>query len=132
MQRDNRYKFMIRIAGAILIILLSIIYRKFNPLDSSLFPKCPFLMLTGLKCPGCGSQRALHYLLNFQIVEAFKVNAFMVVSLPFLLLLTFLSLTYHRSSRLLKWRDRLYGKRSIYIILAIIINFWIFRNILSF
>ncbi len=28
--------------------------------EEILAPKCPLLMATGLKCPGCGSQRMLH------------------------------------------------------------------------
>lgn len=128
----NRYRVALWIAAAILIVLLLILYQKVNPSDSSLFPKCPFLVLTGLKCPGCGSQRAIHYLLNLQIVEAFKMNALMVISIPFIIALTILSLTFHRSRELLKWRDRLYSQRSISIILIVVVNFWIFRNILSF
>ena len=132
MRTYNRHKTITWIAVAFLIILLSVLYRCFNPLDYSFFPKCPFLTLTGLKCPGCGSQRAIHHLLNFQIVEAFKVNALLVISFPFLIILMILNLGYQRSSQLLMWRNHLYSKHSIFVILVIIINFWVFRNILSF
>jgi hypothetical protein len=43
---------------------------------------CPFRALTGLLCPGCGSQRALHDLLHGRATEAFTHNALMVSALP--------------------------------------------------
>ncbi len=35
---------------------------------------CPFLSVTGLQCPGCGSLRALHDILNLRISKAFHHN----------------------------------------------------------
>ena len=46
----------------IALVALTIIYYRVSPTSSVFFPKCAFLMLTGLKCPGCGSQRAVHAL----------------------------------------------------------------------
>jgi len=57
----------------------------FNPVDSPWFPPCPFRTLTGWYCPGCGSTRALYYLLHGRIDRAFGYNMLMVASLPFLL-----------------------------------------------
>ena len=51
------------IAVAVICAVLAIVYHKYNPSDFKLFPKCPFYVLTGLKCPGCGTQRAIHCLL---------------------------------------------------------------------
>src|SRR5688572_33371631 len=56
----------------------------FNPAGSRLFPPCPFHVVTGLFCPGCGSTRAAHHLLHGRVATAFDFNALMVVSLPFL------------------------------------------------
>lgn len=47
---------------------------------------CPFRLLTGLLCPGCGSQRALHDVMHFRVAEAFDHNALLVLSLPVLAL----------------------------------------------
>ena len=55
--------------GILAVSVLALIYYKFNPSDIAIFPKCPFLLLTGLKCPGCGSQRAIHSLLHFSIFD---------------------------------------------------------------
>jgi len=68
------------------IASLVFIYSTFNPESSKWFPKCIFLLLTGLKCPGCGSQRAIHHLLNLDIIAALQYNALVVIMLPLLFL----------------------------------------------
>jgi len=50
---------------------LVFVYSRFSPEGNAWFPKCIFLQLTGLKCPGCGSQRVIHNLLNLNIQKAF-------------------------------------------------------------
>src|SRR5690554_6611662 len=69
----------------ILVTILAILYRTYNPNGNVYFPKCPFKEFTGLKCPGCGSQRAVHYLLNFDIFNAIKENVILVLSIPYIL-----------------------------------------------
>lgn len=60
--------------SAIVVIAALVIYGSFDPEAARFFPKCPFYSLTGLKCPGCGSQRALHQLLTLHPAEAFRYN----------------------------------------------------------
>lgn len=69
-------------------ILLSVwaiyIYSKYSPTDNNMwFPQCPFKLLTGWSCPGCGIQRAVHALLNWHLGEAFAYNYFFVISIPY-------------------------------------------------
>lgn len=45
---------------------------------------CPFRMITGLKCPGCGVTRMIEALLTFDFVRAYEANPFLLVTLPFL------------------------------------------------
>ena len=49
------------------------------------FPACPLHSLTGLNCPGCGTQRALHALLHGHVGIALHDNAFAILALPVLL-----------------------------------------------
>ncbi|MCW0483449.1 DUF2752 domain-containing protein [Gaoshiqia sediminis] len=113
----------------ILVIILAILYRTYNPNGNVYFPKCPFRELTGLKCPGCGSQRAAHYLLNFNIFNAIKENVILVLSIPYIMTgLVFDSLK-KPNENILKWRKILFGRIAIFVILTIIIAFWILRNI---
>ena len=77
------------IAGIILLLGAAVVFFTFNPETSAIFPRCPFLVLTGLKCPGCGSQRGLHALLHGVVPAAFHYNALMVLSLPIIFLLLY-------------------------------------------
>src|SRR5437762_1540040 len=54
------------------------------PTADTYYPKCVFHSATGLHCPGCGSTRATHLLLNGQFVSAARCNIFAVVFVPVL------------------------------------------------
>jgi hypothetical protein len=48
------------------------------------FPPCPFHLLTGWNCPGCGGLRMTHDVLNGDFGAAVTDNAFLLVALPLL------------------------------------------------
>lgn len=117
-----------KIAIIVVIIVLGIIYIRYNPESSNFFPKCPFYALTGLKCPGCGSQRTIHYLLHFDFAAAFRANALLVISIPYIVLGLISDHIKNPKQWMLKWRKILFGKIAIAILLIIIILFWLYRN----
>ena len=98
----------------------------FEPGKTGFFPACPFRTLTGFTCPGCGSTRGLHRLLHGDIVSALEFNPLMVLSLPFLLYALMRYTTAAVSGRPLQ-RHNLDAKY-IWMLFAVIISFWIFRN----
>ncbi|MDR0976374.1 MAG: DUF2752 domain-containing protein [Prevotellaceae bacterium] len=108
------------------------VYGHYNPGTSAWFPRCPFKTLTGWDCPGCGSQRAIHSLLNWQVGEALSHNLLLVLSIPYILVWPVLNLPTHPDARLLRWRKRLYGPVATKIILVVIIAFWVLRNVFVF
>ncbi|PWS32463.1 DUF2752 domain-containing protein [Pedobacter paludis] len=116
------------ILGFIIIIGLSIIYYKFNPEVYNFFPECPFHKYLHLDCPGCGSQRAVHALLHGHVLSAANYNLLMVLSIP-LLLVHFSLKVYSQITKkdfaLKIW----YHPSTPKIIFAIVILFWITRNI---
>ncbi len=115
---------------AILVVtILAILYKKYNPEGNVYFPKCPFRAFTGLKCPGCGSQRSVHYLLNFDILNAINENVMVVLATPYIITGLVFDALKNPNERILKWRKILFGQKAIFIILAIIIVFWIYTNI---
>jgi len=124
-------KFNRKVAFRIIVIsgllTLSVIYYIFDPLGSPYFPRCPFLVLTGLQCPGCGSQRAIHHLLNFELIAAVKANALVVLFLPYILLGVVFRNIKHYSPRLLRMRKMLFGFRAIIIVLITVLGFWAWR-----
>lgn len=111
----------------LLILIVSAIYFLFNPLKFHFFPKCPFYMLTGLYCPGCGSQRALHSLLHFHLAETFSYN--------FLFIPALLVLLYHSCIKILntytptKRQSVFYTPTFPVLLFIIVMLFWILRNI---
>jgi hypothetical protein len=50
----------------------------------SLFPPCPFKMLTGWNCPACGGLRMTHDVLHGDIAAAVVDNVFLLIGLPLL------------------------------------------------
>ena len=111
------------------------LYYKFDPAENILFPKCIFHTVTGLECPGCGSQRAIHQILSGNIVEALKYNALVVAAIPYLFLWAGLHL-WEKLTKNSKLKERirsiygiLYHDKAVYIILSVVIIFWIVRNL---
>lgn len=103
---------------------LFILYHFFDPSHSAMAPKCPFWLLTGYKCPGCGSQRALHAFLNGHFWEGIQYNYLMLPLLIYALLL----LVLPRNSRLHDWLT----SATACIVLAIVIGlWWVVRNLLG-
>lgn len=112
--------------GIILVGIAAFIYYSYNPSDNVWFPKCPFKMLTGWQCPGCGSQRAIHSLLHLEIVQAFRYNALMVLCIPLLILLFIAE--YYRT-RAPQFYLKVYQARNIWIFFGIVICWTIGRNL---
>lgn len=104
---------------AIAAIAACAIFYLFDPSDQSAgryFPACMFHSLTGLSCPGCGSQRAIHHLLHGRLVQALAMNALLVVSIPILLSFAIRP----------KWAHKPWVAWTFF---AVVVTFWITRNI---
>lgn len=104
------------------------VYFKFDPACSGVFPQCPFLAITGLKCPGCGSQRALHCLLHLDIAGAARYNFLLVASMPIVVLLATGELLRRRYPR---FYSALNNTRLTIALLATVIVWWVLRNIIN-
>jgi hypothetical protein len=105
-------------------------YFLLDPAIVPVFPKCPFYLLTGLKCPGCGSQRALHALLNLQVGRAFRENPLLVISLPYLLMALVFYLKKEKNERWLAADDLLFRGKAVKVVLAVVLVFWLLRNVI--
>jgi len=123
-------KYLIRI----IIIGLAIftagsIYFLYSPEESVYFPQCPFHRLTGLDCPGCGSQRAIHNLLHFQLQDAFISNPLLVMAIPYITVGIYFEY-FGGKERFPGVRKILFGRVAIIMVFVIIILFWVVRNII--
>lgn len=110
------------------LLLFGFIYYALDPSSSAAFPKCGFLTLTGYKCPGCGSQRAIHALLNGDVAAAFRYNAMLFIAAPWILLCLFAETQRVRNPRLYA---RLHPSLLIWLFLAIVLAWWLLRNIFN-
>ncbi len=69
-------------AVALGVLLAGWFLHEVEPKGQAFFPQCQFHRVTGLQCPGCGSTRALHHLLNGSITDALRSNAMLIALLP--------------------------------------------------
>lgn len=75
------------IGGGLLLLLsvaAAVVFFRFNPSKYPFYPRCMLYTTTGIYCPGCGSQRALYYLLHGDISSALRCNLLLVMSQPLL------------------------------------------------
>ena len=110
---------LIIVAGSVCLFVL-------EPGKSTLLPVCPFRLLTGFTCPGCGSTRGMHQLLHGNFAAAFEFNPLLLLALPFLV---FALLRY--SYRVLSGQPIKHNSlapKYIYTIFGVVLFFWIFRN----
>ncbi|HZY38727.1 MAG TPA: DUF2752 domain-containing protein [Mucilaginibacter sp.] len=110
------------------VVAFAIIYYRFNPAKYSFFPKCPFHSLTGLDCPGCGSQRAFYFLLHGNIPAALSENVLLVASIPFLLVHFFYKVKSVVLQKDCRW-GVIYHPLTPKIIFVLVVVFGIVRNI---
>jgi len=108
-------------------VVAMVVYFFFDPATENFFPGCVFLKLTGLKCPGCGSQRAVHSLLHLDFAAAFRYNALLVVSLPVVFFLLVVEMLRTRRPHLYR---RVHSQAVIWTIVAIVLAWWVLRNLL--
>ena len=100
------------------------VYHFFDPSHSAAAPKCPFWLLTGYRCPGCGSQRALHAFLNGRIWEGIQYNYLLVPLLLYVVLL----LVAPKGGKL----HEALSSATACIILAVVLGlWWIVRNLIG-
>lgn len=109
---------------------IALIYKYFNPLESVFFPSCPIKTITGVDCPGCGTQRAAHHLLNGEFQLAFAQNSLLFILVPYLLLGFYLQLVPQPTETEFKLRSVLYSQKAIIILGIVALMYTIIRNIL--
>lgn len=110
------------------LLVIGLVYYALDPSASAVFPRCTFLSLTGYKCPGCGSQRAIHALLHGDVVGAFRYNALLLISIPWIALYVYAESRRVRNPRLYA---RLNAPLLIWLFLAMVLLWWLLRNIFN-
>lgn len=117
---------LIVIIAIVVALALGVVYYALDPSGSALFPRCAFLSFTGYKCPGCGSQRAIHALLHGDVAAAFRFNAMFLVSIPWLAMCLLAETQRTRNPRLYV---RLNSPLLIGLFLVMVVLWWVLRNV---
>ncbi|GAB3598794.1 DUF2752 domain-containing protein [Angustibacter peucedani] len=99
-----------------------------DPGTAGHYPTCPFLLLTGAYCPGCGSLRAMHALAHGDVATALARNPLTVACS---LALVVLWAGWLRRS-LSGAPRRLAPAWVIYAFLGVVLAFWVLRNLPGF
>ena len=125
-QEQRRLKRLLAAAGlaAAAAAGLLLLYRAGIPVL-----RCPFHLLTGLSCPGCGNIRAAAALLRLRFRESLSYNY--AYPLEFLYLLWVL---FHAAKRYVKGGTFSYHPKypaADYALLALLLVWWVARNILK-
>lgn len=104
----------------------AILFFFVNP-SEFYFPKCPLYATTGIYCPGCGSQRALHDFLNLNFVGVLDHNPLFL----FGILVLVYDIGIKSINKLLNksFYNILQHKYTPMLILVIVLLFWILRNL---
>ena len=119
--KDKRIAIVVAVAAAAVLFAV-------DPEQTPWLPRCPFHALTGLDCPACGSQRAVHALLRLRPAEAFAHNPFLVVSLPYAAALV-LTAWFDPRGRLARLRRLCQSRPVVLAYVALFLAWWLVRNI---
>lgn len=94
-------------------------------------PKCLSYTLFGVKCPGCGTQRALHALFCGNFIEAISFNPLLVLSIPYMGAVILLEMKSVKAKHP-KLHQTLLGEKAIWILLTLLVIYTLLRNIFDF
>ena len=107
-------------------VALLMLYAFFEPAETWWMPRCPINFFTGLECPGCGSQRAMHALLHGEFREAFTQNALLIFAIPFIL---FIGIVEINRKNWPKLYEKITRPAVIISVLVIITGWTLWRNL---
>ncbi|MBB6172376.1 hypothetical protein HNR23_002436 [Nocardiopsis mwathae] len=108
------------IAGAVMVHFV-------DPHEPGHYPTCPWLMLTGTFCPGCGTMRAVNALTNLDLVGALQMNVLTVALIP-VLAYSWGQWVYY-AVRPPTGRVKMAHPFWLWLLLGVILTFWVVRNL---
>ncbi len=130
-----RFRWAVR---AVLVILAAaavaggvVILASVPPTNDTFYPRCQLHSLTGLHCPGCGTTRAAHALLNGHILQALAYNALAFLVVPVLgvsLLQSLLTWWTHTPGKRTKPTSRT-TIRGMQVLLVLMLVYGVLRNL---
>lgn len=105
-------------------------FYSHNPENGGAFLPCPLRVTTGLLCPGCGSQRAVHYFLHGAFAKAWHYNELLPLYAVYGGMLLIFSLSEDLQRRFPEMRRWLSSKPVVLGFLVVIALHFVWRNFL--
>jgi hypothetical protein len=124
--RSRRLQGPVLLAGGVLGASLLLHLR--DPHQGGSYAYCPWLMLTGTYCPGCGGLRAVNDLTNGDLAAAASSNLLFVASLPVLVLWWASTVRDRWQGRVRQVAARRHGMLAV-AFLAVALVFAVVRNL---
>lgn len=91
--------------------------------------QCPFHVLTGLYCPGCGNSRALQALFRLRFAEALRYNYLMPLEAGFVVYAAVRTTAHYLRTGVYKLTI---GPEWIgFVVLGVLAAWWVVRNVLG-
>ncbi len=122
-------KHLLLIIAILIPIAVIVFYYQFYNENDTLSVQCGFYNLTGYSCPGCGGQRALHYLLHGKFLTALHYNAIFILGLPVLFYLYFVTIRVYVFKDIKYMDSFVFSSKFGYSLLAVLVIYFIIRNI---
>ncbi|HNM98256.1 MAG TPA: DUF2752 domain-containing protein [Marmoricola sp.] len=123
--RSERLRPLVVGAGLTAAATLALHFR--DPHVSGSWGYCPWLLLTGTTCPGCGALRAVNDLTNFDLYSAASSNLLFVLAVPVIVgawlvavRRAWVGAAAQPASQSARWP---------YVIAAVFVVFWVLRNL---
>jgi hypothetical protein len=98
-----------------------------DPNEAGHYPTCPFLAITGLYCPGCGTLRMVHALAHGHVAEGFGFNPLAFAMLPIVAYLWVRWTLGNIHGRPL--RAKILSPVAIYVFAVVSVVYWVLRNL---
>jgi hypothetical protein len=64
------------------VVAGGVVLATVPPTSATFYPRCQLHQLTGLHCPGCGTTRAAHAMLNGDVPQALAYNPLLFILIP--------------------------------------------------
>ena len=124
--RRRRVTPLLLLAGGAVALSLALHLR--DPHEPGSWGSCPWLLMTGTYCPGCGGLRAVSDLTRGSFAAAASANILVVAAVPACALLWVRSLRRRWTGVHSSWRPAVVSVNAAVVAVALL-TFWVVRNL---
>lgn len=122
-------KYFVIFLSIILPIVIVLFYYFYDENNKEFSSQCSFHQITGLQCPGCGGQRAFHFLLHGEILKSLRYNSLLWITIPILVYLYYSIVQAYGLNNKKYINHPFWGTRFVIIMFILLVVFFVIRNI---